>query len=97
MEDMIERAIRQGITELGTESEIIDTVVGIAGGIFEDCTADRNDFGIQHVSVGDCIIFGGTNRLKLRRHGWQIFPSHCSSTFTDKFNAKFNPLTRNQE
>ena len=53
MEGMIEKAIRQGVTEPGIESDIIETVMGIAGGIFEDCTADRNDFGIQHVSVVD--------------------------------------------
>ena len=89
MEDMIERAIRQSVTEPGIESDVIDTVMGIAGGIFEDCTADKNDFGIQHVSVGDCIIFGGTNRLKLSRYGWEIFETHCSPTFIEKFNAKF--------
>ena len=89
MEGMIEKAIRQGVTEPGIESDIIDTVMGIAGGIFEDCTADRTDFGIQHVSVGDCIIFGGSNRLNLSRYGWEIFETHCSSTFTEKFNAKF--------
>ena len=92
MESMIQQAIRQSVTEPKAESDVIDTVMYIAGHIFEECTKDRNDFGIQRISVGSSIIFGGLNRLKLDRHGWTISHGHCTESFRKNFEQKFDPI-----
>ena len=92
MESMIQQAIRQSVTEPKAESDVIDTVMYIAGHIFEECTEDRNDFGIQTLSVGQCIIFGGMNRLKLDQHGWTISHGHCTESFRKNFEQKFDPI-----
>ena len=92
MESMIEKAIRQSITERQAESDVIDTVMYIAGHIFEECTEDRNDFGIQNISVGSSITFGGLNRLRLDRKGWTISYNHCTEPFRLNFEKKFDPI-----
>ena len=89
MESMIQQAIRQSVTERQAESDVIETVMYIAGHIFEECTADRNDFGIQTISVGSSITFGGLNRVRLDHQGWTASNNHCSRAFLENFNAKF--------
>jgi hypothetical protein len=92
MESMIEQAIRQSVTEQKAESDVIETVMYIAGHIFEECTEDRNDFGIQNISVGSSIIFGGLNRLRLDRNGWTVSYNHCTESFRKNFEKKFDPI-----
>ena len=70
--------------ELAYHYECIgETVTDIAYAIFTRCGA-ASDYCLQH-NGGDCLVFGGTNRLIFNAQGWSIDESHCTPHFIKAF------------
>ena len=58
----------------------VESIVVYAKEYFADCL---QDFCIQHVSY-ECIIFGGTNRLKWSvRKGFTVLEKYCTPSFIE--------------
>jgi hypothetical protein len=66
------------------EEKISQAIEEVAYEIFCRCNA-KHDYCVQ--AVGDCIVFGGTNRLILSlRSGWKIDEPYCSPQFIETWN-----------